>query len=528
MAASESVAIASEGGNRRYRVWLLALIAAGTSVRLHLAWRTFLNPDEALHYFVSAQPSLGAAYRASLTMAHPPLMILLLHGWTRLGTSEFFLRVPFVTAGILFCWVMFLWVKQVAGQSAACFTLALCLFLPSVISLSAEVRQYSLLLLFCSICLYCLELGITENSAAWIAASTAALYLALLTHYSALIFAFAAGVYGLLRLWQADTSKGVNAVWFAGQAGALGIIAFLFSSQILPLRRNGVPSEIAGTWLSSSIFRAGRDHFFAFVVAKTVRLFRYFFSHGTVGTLGLLLLLFGVVALFRRGKTALAILLTLPFVITSATAIAGIYPYGGTRHDVLLAVFALPAIAVGLDTLNLEAVGIRWRGAKILLLAVGLIVCNAFPSPSGPTIRPRNQDRRLMGEAMDFLGSQPPQSTLVTDYQGGLVLNYYLCGTNSPLPFGHNSDQLFKWQCRDHLVLTSLRTQQGFDLPELPQVINQAWGSVPDAQSLWIFQTGWIEDKQREWAAALRQSGCIDMRNFGPNIRICRVSSPRN
>jgi len=132
-----------------------------------------------------------------------------------------------------------------------------------------------------------------------------------------------------------------------------------------------------------------------------------------------------------------------------------------------------------------------------------------------------------MADAMDFLGSQPPQSTLVTDYQGGLVLSYYLCGKNSPLPFGHNSDQLFKWQCRDHLVLTSLRTQQGFDLPELPQVINQASRSAPDAQSLWIFQTGWIEDKQREWVAALRQSGCNDMRNFGANIRICGVSKAR-
>jgi hypothetical protein len=71
-------------------------------------------------------------------------------------------------------------------------------------------------------------------------------------------------------------------------------------------------------------------------------------------------------------------------------------------------------------------------------------------------------------------------------------------------------------------------TQQGFSLPELPQVIDQAWRSAPDAQSLWVFQTGWIEDKQQEWVAALRQSGCNDMRNFGPNIRICHISRPGN
>jgi 4-amino-4-deoxy-L-arabinose transferase-like glycosyltransferase len=529
MAASGSVAIAAEDGIRR--VWLLALLlAVGTGVRLYLAWRTFLNPDEALHYLVSAQPSFAAAYRASLTMAHPPLMILLLHGWTLLATSEFFLRLPFVVAGILFCWVMFLWVRQLAGENAASFALVLFLFLPSLIFLSAEVRPYTLLLLFCSLCLYCLEVGLVRNSAAWIAASTAALYLTLLTHYSALIFAVAGGVYGFLRLCQAGTSREVKAVWFAGEAGALGIIAFLFKSQILPLRQSGVPSEIAATWLSSSIFQAEKDHFFVFAAGKTVRLFRYFFSHGTIGILGLLLFFFGVAALLRRGTTharrSLAVLLVLPFLVTLATAIAGVYPYGGTRHDVLLVMFAIPAIAFGLDALHLEAAGIRWPGAKVLLLLVGLVLGNTFPSPSGPTIRPRHQDKRLMAQAMDSLRSQPPHSTLVTDYQGGLVLSYYLCGKNSPLPFGQMSDRLFQWQCGDFVVLTSMRTQQGFSMPELPQVIDQAWHSASDPRSLWVFQAGWIEDKQQGWIAALRQYGCNDMRNFGPNIRICRISRP--
>jgi 4-amino-4-deoxy-L-arabinose transferase-like glycosyltransferase len=527
MSATESTAIAPHGDIRRSRVWLLALLGMGTAVRVYLAWLTFLNPDEALHYFVSAQPSFGAAYKASLTMAHPPLMILLLHPWTLLGTSEFFLRLPFVIAGILFCWVMFLWVKQIAGQNAACFTLALCLFLPSLISLSAEIRQYSLLLLFCSASLYCLELGFANNSAAWIAASTAALYLALLTHYSALIFAAVAGVYGLLRIWEGNTRAAVKVAWLGGQIGALAIFAFLLSSQILPLHRAGMPSEIASSWLSTSIFQAGQDHFFAFASAKTVRLFRYFFSHGTIGILGLLLFFYGLAMLLRRGSTranrTLAAFLVLPFFITLAAAIAGVYPYGGTRHDVLLVMFAIPAIAVGLDSLKLQNAEIRWRGAKILLLVVGLIICNAFSSPSGPTIRPRHQNRRLMSWAIDFLRSQTPHSTIVTDYQGGLVLSYYLCDRSSPLPFGQNSDQLFKWQCRDDVVLTSLRTQQGFSLPELPQIIDQASHSAPDTHSLWVFQTGWIEDKQQDWIAKLRQSGCIDMRNFGPNIRICRL-----
>jgi hypothetical protein len=69
-----------------------------------------------------------------------------------------------------------------------------------------------------------------------------------------------------------------------------------------------------------------------------------------------------------------------------------------------------------------------------------------------------------------------------------------------------------------------MRTQQGFDLPELPEIIDQARHSAADVQTLLVFQTGWIEGKQQEWIAAPGQSGCNNMRNFGPNIRICELT----
>ena len=128
---------------------LFVMLGAGLLLRLRLAWMTFLNPDEALHYYLAQQPSLKLAYQASLTTAHPPLMIIFLHYWSALGRSELFLRLPFVAAGILFCWVMFLWARSAANHCAAWFALALFVFSPPLISLSAEVRQYAFLLLFC-------------------------------------------------------------------------------------------------------------------------------------------------------------------------------------------------------------------------------------------------------------------------------------------------------------------------------------------------------------------------------------------
>jgi uncharacterized membrane protein len=346
-------------GNSKWQCWLSALLlVAGTGARLWLAARTFLNPDEALHYFVAAQPSLSQTYTVSLTTAHPPLMFFLLHGWIKLGSSELFLRLPFVVAGVLFGWVLFLWVRRIAGEESALLALAIAMLAPSLIALSAEVRQYSLLLFFCVACLYALERGLQEDSGKWTALSAVGLWLALLTHYSALIFAAAVGAYGLVRLFGVKRfSTATKYVWAAGQLAALGICAVLFITQISKLRQSGVPSEIAATWLSQSTFHPGQEHALTFAMSKTVRLFRYFFSHGSIGVVMLLLFMVAVVALFWGNKRAqsprsLAVLLILPFVVAVSVAIAGLYPYGGTRHDVVLVLFAIPGIAIGIQVLG--------------------------------------------------------------------------------------------------------------------------------------------------------------------------------
>ena len=82
-------------------VWLeLAIIAAGAILRIIAANGTYLNPDEALHYVLAHQENPLAVYRASLTNAHPPLYFLLLYLWRFLGSSELFLRLPSVIAGV--------------------------------------------------------------------------------------------------------------------------------------------------------------------------------------------------------------------------------------------------------------------------------------------------------------------------------------------------------------------------------------------------------------------------------------------
>jgi hypothetical protein len=506
-----------------------ALITTGFVLRLRLAWMTFLNPDEALHYFLAHQPSLKLAYEASLTTAHPPLMILFLHYWSWLGRSELFLRLPFVIAGTLFCWVMFLWIRKVAGGPAACFGLAIFLFAPSLISLSAEIRQYSFLLLFCACCLYSLERALSNDgqNSVWIMFSALTLYLSLLTHYSAMIFAVAVGVYGLLSLIGQKWPSKLTVAWILCQAGALAVCIFLYESQISKLRQSGVPSEIAASWLKGSIFQPGQKNLANFAWSNTLRLFRYFFSHGTVGVIGFALFVFAIVSLILLDRNSepksrnreLAILLAAPLAITLILAIACVYPYGGTRHDALLAVFAISGISIGLDRLPLGPNVTSAQLIKAVLLATALLICNFFPAPSGPYIRPHNQRQELMHQAISSMNSLPPESVIFTDFQGGLVLNYYLCNDAMPLPFTPEK-QILKMRCGQDYVLTSMASQTGFERTLFPELLSEAKQENPKDMPLYLFQSGWIDDKKEDWQTELRELGG-NPRNFGQNILLC-------
>src|SRR6185312_5738157 len=118
--------------------WLL--LCAGLFLRLWLAGAIFLNPDEALHYLLSVQPSLALTYQETLGTAHPPLYIVFLHYWGHLGSSEFFLRLPSVAASLGFYWMIFLWLARVVSRKAALIAFTLMLFSPALIYLSVELR----------------------------------------------------------------------------------------------------------------------------------------------------------------------------------------------------------------------------------------------------------------------------------------------------------------------------------------------------------------------------------------------------
>jgi hypothetical protein len=503
----------------------LVLIAAFVA-RLIPAKEYFLNPDEALHYLSASQPSVDLAYKAALTNAHPPLLILVLYYWRSFGQSELILRLPSVLAGTACCWLAYLWLKEVTHRSTAFMGLLLLSFAPSMIALSAEVRQYALLLFFIAGCLYLSERAIQENSRPLMMLFSLCLYGALLTHYSSLLFAFTLGIYMLLRLYPYRKRPGLFAVWVSGQIGALALVAYFLVTHVARLRATGVPREIAETWLRKSIFHPGDHNVAVFVSAQTLRIFTYLFSHGFVGTLTLLAFLAGMVSLLRR-KTPwnkdsptpreLALLFGLPFVANCGAAIAGLYPYGGTRHNAFLAPFAVAGAAIGL------AAWIPARlWAKSLVIVIALALCNFFPAPP-PLIKARNHSAVLIKNAVDYLRQSAPRgSVLLADYQSGLLLGYYACN--------HGVVQVFppmqsfaKVDCGPYTVITAGTQEWRFNADDLPgQLANVAetYGLAPGTK-VWLFDAGWITDLAPSLSGENR---CSAPRTFGENILICQLA----
>jgi hypothetical protein len=508
------------------------LLAFGFIVRLWLSHAVFLNPDEALHYWLSLQPSLALTYQATMVTAHPPLYIVMLHYLSYLGSSEFLLRLPSVLAGTALCWVVFLWLERVTSRATALIGLGLLLFSPSLIYVSAEVRQYAPLLLFCAGALYFFDSALAENSLPRMALSSIFLWLALLTHYSALLFALALGFYALLRIAAVKPPAKVLVTWILSQLFALALVAVLFRTHISLLKAQALPEKWADTYLRGSIFHPSTSGAVTFVFKATLQLFHYLFSQGAVGILGLLLFAGGVILLWREQQPRdscrpsprhLAFLLVFPLVVNCALGLAGKYPYGGSRHDSYLALFVMPGIAVALA---------RWRPQRRWInpaaIGVVLLICNLFPSPAGQYIRLKDQRKELMESAVNYLQENaPPGSVVLTDSQGGLLLSYYLCHEKAVLltpPYAH----YFAAPCGQFRLLSldsRLWMFSSATFPDELRTLEQNYGVVPE-RPVWLAQAKWMTVEEKEFRAQLPRLGCPDIRDFGENILVCRLTLP--
>ena len=373
----------------------------GFLARLYSAAGIFLNPDEALHFRLANQPTLALAYQASLTAAHPPLLILLLYFWRALGTSELWLRLPSVLAGTAFCWMFYKWLSKAAGSLSGLIGLLFVALLPPIVLLGAEVRQYALLMAFLASALYFLDKSFSEGSPSTMIAFSLCLYLAMLFHYSAFLFAAALGLYALFRIFTERPPRTLVVIWAAGQLGALALAIFFYKIHISKLGGTGSGPALQG-WMSQyylrrSYFDSTHDNPLKFLVGHSFGVFQYFFGQLSVGIAMGFLFVVGTALLLRGNNPPqdrissrrLGLFLLLPFAVAGCACLAHVYPYGGTRHVAFLIIPAVAGVAVTVARLSREQ-----SPRALAAAAVVIVACIAFGKPRQPRMERADQSRR--------------------------------------------------------------------------------------------------------------------------------------
>jgi len=506
------------------------LVGAGFVVRLWWAAATFLNADEALHFMAANQYSWKQTYQASLTLSHPPLLIFLLHLWRMFGSSEFILRFPSVLAGSAFCWIFFRWLEERFGAETGLIGLIFASFLPPMIALSAEIRQYAWLLFFAISSLYLLERALAQNSAAKMAYSVLCLWLATLAHYSAVLLAAALAAYSLVRMFEQPTPRSVFRMWLAGQMGELLLGSFLYFTYLSQFGRSALHGWMGDTYLHNSYFDPERHHIVIFAFTRTASVFQYVLGQAVIGDLLFLLFLAGTVLARRAGRPgsasvqggSLVALLWLPFAINCGAALFDLYPYGGTRHSIFLSIFAITGISLAIE---------RWTGRRLSwgIATAGLVVslCNLFPSHRLPYIARADQKRSHMEEALAFVHEHIPASDLLlADNQTGLLLGHYLC-QQQPFFINEWTEGLKSLRCGGYRIAATdgrvfAFTAENF-FPSWEQVVS-AYG-LKRGDSVWVLQGGWLwEDSlARELQARHPELHSLKVFSFGRNFTIFQL-----
>ena len=506
------------------------ILLLGFLLRAWKAWGTFLNMDEAMHVLAANQPSLAEAYRASLSLAHPPLLILLLNAWHRLGTSELWLRLPSVVAGTIFCWIFFRWLTGLLGPAAGWAGLLLVSFLPPFVELSAEVRQYPLLLCFLIAAAYTLELALARNSGGMMVSFFVFLYLAMLTHFSAFLFAGAACAYSVWRLVGERSSGRVAAIWAAGQAGALALLVFLYHTQISRLR-GGIAERHMQVLLVRSYFHRGHDHVLAFIIARTFGVLQYTFGALAVGDLAGVFFLAGVVLLLR-GKSEgggvhgpssrqLSLLIALPFAINGAAAIADLYPYGGTRHSAFLLPFAIAGVTLAMVKLSRQNLA-----PALVAVLMTIAICQLFGAPHRPYMRREDQHTSNMTDAIDAIRRKVhPGGTILVDFQTSFLIRYYLCP--DAIASGFPASEWQTYSCGGYRVISANSEINIFSsetfLPGWKEIV--ATYNLLPGQDIWIFQAGWDIGLARELQKRFPEFHDLEPDSFGRNISLFKLKA---
>jgi hypothetical protein len=273
-------------------------------------------------------------------------------------------------------------------------------------------------------------------------------------------------------------------------------------------------------------FHPDSGNIFTFTKINTLNIFAFLFAQRYVAIAVLLALIAGTAILFGNDllsskdgsqSSRLGILLFLPFASVWGAALAGIYPYVGSRHTVFLAPFAIAGASYLFAMICRQRL---WAG--LLLAAVLMLISSASARPVDE-LNPSKGDLRpaVMASAVKYMRNTIPRGDLIlVDFQSSLPITYYLCGPRVIIPMDVWGGEYHEFTCGGYPVI-SLHIwkviAQSFSRQF--QTMAQNHGLRP-GERVWLFQSGWGADLGSELPGHDPKFRCLAPKSFGGSATV--------
>gem|GEM_PF-3140573 len=465
---------------------VIAVLVAGFVIRYRLTTLTFFELDEGYHARLSL-PGFPDLWRTAHEPTHPPLLIFILHFVRKLGHSEMVFRIVPVIAGTLYPWFMYRWLKLTWTATAGFVAAFILTFSPFLIELGSVVRAYTLALMFSAIALYCLERALREDSKWWMRGFAVSLLAGLASEFATAFFAAALAIYALIRFRTGRTSPPLIVIWGITHALAAAMYVHFLVDQVIPYRAKY--QYLVGNEQSyfAGMFPVKGTNPLAFLGKGTLAQFKLTFFPRTIEVQALVLFLACLVVLWwcrsrlgRANTIALALFLTVPFLLACAAAYTGTYPYGVSRQTIFLSMFVATGVAISFDRLfDRRALFV----IPACFLALFIWWGRVWYNPA--TVVPK-QDCATYHQMLDYIHRTVPRGSLIlTEGETLMVLLHYLGGDEWPPSFDRGftvvggyqfAGPISNWSSLDEVApaLERLRKERGLENGEVVWVIDAA------------------------------------------------------
>jgi hypothetical protein len=403
--------------------WFFLLSCVGLYVRVAGTYGFAFSGDEALHLNVARGHSLADVLRYARYEAHPPLFYVLLHYWMQISDAPSFLRGLPLLLNMTLIPLYYCIGRKLGGPLSGLSCAALAGLGYGCVIQACVLRQYSVLLPSISLNFMCWLHWRDARGKAALAGYFVSGLLAALSHFSAVFYFIAIGVFETVALFRRKGPLCIVIEWLMANLVIAVLILFLYylwepTLSFLRLHDQGVLFNEPASGPQLILRAFGAPFIEAFYIYLFIPLLPFLFCYALSS---------GFASPLRAALYPYILLCAVACGLSIVLYATGIYPIAGTRHNLWMLPLLLPVMG-GMLADVLERVRIHvghWpvKIAVIVVLASAAVDMTAKLAQEDEYGAWQHKPWQAITGVLERLG---PRDILIVDKPGGnLLANLY-------------------------------------------------------------------------------------------------------